>query len=459
MAIDKSMMEFLHKLKNKFSTILTRGEKVIENLATLLQRSVTDKVALEDIQSEITNNRTLKRRYGTTQAAEMVKVSHSLIYAAEQDGRLPEPIMRTDTKKATRAGYTLNDINRMRQYFGTNPTKPPKSLAAVVGILNLKGGCQKTTHCQLFSQYLAIQGYKVLVIDTDPQGSLSLMFGKRPDADVSFENTIGPYLLEADEYLQEHGFEPGASENLEYAVQSTYWSNIDIIPACLANLNIDTQMTEIMDDASLSWTYKVTRLRDGLASLRDNYDFILIDGTPSLNFSTLNVISACDMVYVPTPAAYADFSSTIAFTGLIETLVNGYIEQGEYPNIPDVRYFIAKFSKSSSSQFWSTIIRKVFNLEKGDVLDNESYHTDEIGKASTNGSSIYEVSPSEADNRQRLKKDTEMFDNLFGEMHDKIWEFHWGELPRKNFVDKVDDIKLQSDKIQKELDDMIGETA
>jgi chromosome partitioning protein len=324
--------------------------------------------------------------------------------------------------------------------FKTAPQKPDGTTAAIVGILNLKGGSQKTTTCHLFSQFLAIRGYKVLLLDTDPQGSLSFFFGKRPDDNVLYEDTIAPFFLEDDEALVEVGHPVGASRSLHYAIQKTYWNNIDIIPSCLQNLNIDLMMPRVMDQANVPFLDRIMKLRYGLVEVGKHYDFIIIDGTPSLNISTLNVVSACDVCFVPTPAAMLDFASTLQFSGLVGETIQTYSNSGAYPNIPDIRYFITKYTASSYAQFMGKIIRKVFTVERGDVLSNEAHASDEIGKANNSTYSIYEQNPAEADNRKRLKSTTDMFDKLFTEMHDSIWETCFGGASRSPFIDKLDQI-------------------
>lgn len=451
MSASEAQRKYLNSILEKITTVVTRGERIIEQIPELIKKSLKDKIDPDQIESLQVSDRVLKRRYGTTQAGQMAGVSHSLIYAAEKDGRLPQPDFRTDTKNTTRAGYTINQINHIRKVFGTAPRKPNKAEAAIIGVLNLKGGSQKTTHCHLFSQYLAIKGYRVLLLDTDPQGSLSFYFGKRPDIDVSYENTIAPYLLEDDESLVEAGLPEGSSETLHYAVQKTYWDNIDIIPSCLQNLNIDLLMPQVMDASDIPFEDRIMKLRYGLQEVSKDYDFVIVDGTPSLNLSTLNVVSACDMVFVPTPAAMADYASTLKFSGLVAETIETYQKANLCPNVPDIRYFITKYTKSSYAQFMAQIIRRVFTVERGDVLNAESYHSDEIGKASNDITSIYEVNPSEADNRKRLKKTIEMFDELFDEMHDAIWDTCFDEVERTSHTEKLDQILAEADQVEKEI--------
>lgn len=444
---------WLQGVLQKINTITDRGLNIIERIPELIKRSQESKLDPADVRAMQVDERVLKRRYGTKLTAEMANVSHSSIYTAEQDGRLPEPDYRTDTKRRKRAGYTINQISAIRKVFNTLPSRPEGTDAAIIGVLNLKGGSQKTTMCHLFSQYLAIQGYRVLVVDTDPQGSLSFYYGKRPDVDVQYENTIAPFLLEDDEALEDAGFGPNASLSLKYAIQPTYWDGVDIIPACLQNLNIDMAMPSLLQGASKeAKVAQIEKLRNGLQAVGQDYDFILLDGTPSLNITTLNVITACDMVFVPTPAAMSDYASTLQFAQLIADTIDAYDRDGFYPNIPDLRFVITKYSKSSYAQFMEQVIRKTFGVETGDVLTKQAHHSDEIGKATNRMTSIYEVNPSEADNRTRLRDTVKMFDGLFAEMTAQVISTCWGDLDRQPYRDKFDDIAAMGELVAKTME-------
>lgn len=454
MADNEQQKSYLLGMLDKIMTVVNRGDKIMTEIPSLVKKAQMSKHDQSWVDATLVDEKVQKRRYGTTQAADLANISHSLLYAAEEDGRLPQPEYRKDTAKKVRSGYTMNHINHMREVFGTAPRKPEGVNAAIIGVLNLKGGSQKTTTCHLFSQYLAIKGYRVLLLDTDPQGSLSFVYGKNPDDNVFYEHSIAPFFLEDDEALVEAGHPEGASRSLHYAIQKTYWDNIDIIPSCLQNLNIDLMMSRVMDEANVSLTDRIMKLRNGLLEVSDQYDFIIVDGTPSLNISTLNVVSACDMVFVPTPAAMLDYASTLQFTGLVAETIEMYSNNGIYPNVPDIRYFITKYTSSSYAQFMGQIIRRVFNVERGDVLKNEAHASDEIGKANNSTYSIYEQNPSESDNRKRLKLTIEMFDRLFGEMHDAIWETCFEDVLRTSHIGKIDNIMANAEEASEDLDEL-----
>jgi chromosome partitioning protein len=91
----------------------------------------------------------------------------------------------------------------------------------VVACQNFKGGVGKSTTCVNFAHYLALKGYRVLVLDTDSQATTTSMFGYVPDAEITQEDTILPYLA-------------SDQRDLTYAIRRSYFPNIDLIPACLA---------------------------------------------------------------------------------------------------------------------------------------------------------------------------------------------------------------------------------
>ena len=156
-------------LAHKIAQWLRQTIKKIR-LVRKTQKSKYDPEWLEVAQVD---ERIQKRRYGTTQAVELAGISHSLLYAAEQDGRLPEPSI-ADTVKKVRSGYheSYQSYSPGVQYGSSKP----EGASALVGILNLKGWRQ-LCHRFLSTCY---EGLSRSLLDTDPQGSLSFFFGKDP---------------------------------------------------------------------------------------------------------------------------------------------------------------------------------------------------------------------------------------------------------------------------------------
>ena len=84
-----------------------------------------------------------------------------------------------------RMGYTLDQVQAFRKHFGTLPQRADSDPAITIACQNFKGGVGKSTTCVNFAHYLALKGYRVLVVDTDSQATTTSMFGYMPDAQVT----------------------------------------------------------------------------------------------------------------------------------------------------------------------------------------------------------------------------------------------------------------------------------
>ena len=156
--------------------------------------------------------------FSISEAAGLVGRTPAAIRDAEKDGRLPEP-PRTETNR--RVGYTLAQVNDMRGVFGTRPWRKPEDPCAVIAVQNFKGGVGKSTLSVHLAQYMAIQGYRVALIDCDSQASSTTLFGYVPDLDLTEDQTLYPFLREDDK------------RSLDYALLDTHFDGLKLIPANL----------------------------------------------------------------------------------------------------------------------------------------------------------------------------------------------------------------------------------
>ncbi len=173
---------------------------------------------------EETGSKRLKVRFPIKVAAEMVGRNDVTIRRAEEAGELPMP-----EKKASghRVGYSLDQVNRMRDHFGTRPGRAETDPVTVLGVQNFKGGVGKSTIALHAAQYLGLQGYRILLIDADPQASTTALFGYNPETDIEESQTLLPAL------------ELGRDHSIRESIRRTYWDGIDLIPACLGLYNAE----------------------------------------------------------------------------------------------------------------------------------------------------------------------------------------------------------------------------
>ncbi len=151
-------------------------------------------------------------------------------------------------------------------------------------ICNQKGGVAKTTSTLHLGIGLAREGKKVLLIDADPQGSLTSSLGYvEPD---ELKTTIATIMMDI---INENEINP--EEGILH-----HQENVDLLPA-----NIELSAMEIALGNAMS---REVILKEYIEMVRDSYDYILIDCMPSLGIMTINALAASDSVVIPVLCAY-----------------------------------------------------------------------------------------------------------------------------------------------------------
>ena len=202
---------------------------------------------------------------------------------------------------------TLLEVHRLMDDLGMRPSRPAGSRAIRLGIFNFKGGSTKSSTTLHLAVYLAMQGWRTLVVDADPQGSLSAMFGANPE-DVDDRYTLGPALRSITE---QELFDKVALEPLR-----THIDGLDLIPANLDMIGADLGIAAafMRDQDHASGFYSV--VSRAFTSVEHNYDIILVDGAPAFSFAALSTMWAVDGMVVPMPPASPDFRATGSFCGM-----------------------------------------------------------------------------------------------------------------------------------------------
>ena len=237
--------------------------------------------------------------------------------------------------------FTLDEVLRLRAHFGAEgskakdylPYRPAGLPAKIVAVANFKGGVGKTSTAAHLAMSAALDGYKVLVIDLDSQGSMTSIFGGRIEDEWS---TVFPLLarhyaeqLRADNQRRvDRGEAPVAlDETLTDAlkiraadvIRPTHWPNIDLIGAQL-NLYWAEFQIPVWRMQARGWklwdALTETLAADGVL---DRYDLVFLDTPPALGYLTINGLAAADILLVPLGASFLEFNSTGRFFDMLHS--------------------------------------------------------------------------------------------------------------------------------------------
>ncbi|MHC0055467.1 AAA family ATPase [Actibacterium sp. D379-3] len=265
----------------------------------------------------------------------------------KQNPDLPQGRSETETGAKW---FTLDEVLRLRAHFGAEgskakeylPYRPAGLPAKIVAVANFKGGVGKTSTAAHLAMSAALDGYKVLVVDLDSQGSMTSLFGGRVEDEWQ---TVFPLIARhyAAHLRTENQARMGRGEppfpiddtladalkvNARDLVQSTHWPNIDLIGAQL-NLYWAEFQIPVWRMQGHGWklwdALTDTLTADGLL---DAYDIVFLDTPPALGYLTINGLAASDILLVPLGASFLEFDSTGRFFDMLHSTFRS-IEEGE----------------------------------------------------------------------------------------------------------------------------------
>jgi len=345
----------------------------LSELTLLTRRAATVIERLRERVFAPNSEKRLDIRFNVRTAAEMVGRTEKAIRDAEADGRLPEP--DKDAETGRRTGYTLAQVNKMREVFGTLPHRGADDPPLVLAVQNFKGGVGKSTIVSHLAQFFALKGYRVCVIDCDSQASSTAIFGMNPDVDVDEEeDTLYPFLRH------------GGPKSLHYALRATYWPGIALIPA---NLGLYDAEYEFAARMAREPTFILDRLRDGIASISDQFDVVLLDPPPALGMISLSVLRAANALLIPAPPSNIDFASTAHFLKMMEATLTELSKFGGERSYSFVKILASKMNDQKSAHL--AIKRMMDAVFPQDMLQSVLKDSAEIDNATANLSTVYEL--------------------------------------------------------------------
>jgi chromosome partitioning protein len=310
-------------------------------------------------------------RFSISTAADLVGRTSAAIREAEKEGRLPS---NERTNSGRRIGYTLQQVNEMRAAFGTKPWRDPEDPVAVIAVQNFKGGVGKSTISVHLAQHLATKGYRVCLIDCDSQASTTSLFGYVPDLDLEESDTLYPFFREEE------------MSSLAYAVKSTHWDGLFLIPS---NLRLYAAEYELAARVSRGQPLLLDRLAQGIASISDSFDVIVLDPPPALGTISLSVMRAANALMIPTPPTVMDFASTTSFLAMLYETISTLNENGLPVALNWIKMVASRADEQKSMQ--REILGLMRNLYGDSMLRSVLRDSAEIDNATARLMSVYEL--------------------------------------------------------------------
>lgn len=293
--------------------------------------------------------------------------------------------------------WTLSRINELRAKAGSLYSRPEGSEPMIVPFSKQKGGVGNTTLVCHAAHYLAMQGLRVLVMDSDPQASAtSIIGGLVPDAHLEEEDLPIHALLEDISSFPE-------------CIRKTYFHNVHLVPSNSALQDLDMKLASQSQSDDDFHIAPYARVRAALDLVKDEYDVILIDCPPALGMLTLNALMAGNGLINPMRASLLDVASYIMFTGSLQLF---YQELAEQP----LKYHrIVLTAHKANSLGYSQQERRVRAVYGDSVLTSRVMDSEEISNAATKLCTVYGLEKAFS-GRETHKRALETLDACFDEI-------------------------------------------
>lgn len=363
------------------------------------------------------------------------------------------PDLPQGTGEGNSKWFTLDDVLRLRDHFASEgaagreyrPWRPAGLPAKTIAVANFKGGVGKTSTAAHLAMSAALDGYKVLVVDLDSQGSMtSIMGGKVADEwSTAFPLVAKDYAqaLQRENHVRQAAghaalpFDETLTEALNVTagdiIQKTHWPNVDLLGAQL-NLYWAEFQVPVWRMNLRGWPLW-DALGNALTSenIVNDYDIIILDTPPALGYLTINALAAADILLVPLGASFLEFDSTGRFFDMLYSTFAS-VEEGENAarrreGLPEMRFewdavraLITRFDAAQQTDL-ANVIQAYF----GDFMTTfRQDMTAMVGQAGEQVNGIYEADYREF-NRDTYVRGRETFDRTWAEVKELVVGSWW----------------------------------
>jgi chromosome partitioning protein len=311
---------------------------------------------------------------------------------------IAEPYLRqlsmesaTGTPNANgRRTYTVEDIDIIRKRLSSqtsarrkySPRRKAGEKLQVISVMNFKGGSGKTTTTAHLSEFLALNGYRTLAIDLDPQASLSALFGLQPALDVGVNETLYGAIRYNDE-----------KRPMSEIVRATYIPDLHLIPANLELMEFEHDTPSALTKVSQGKTLFFDRIGVALGEIEPHYDIVVVDCPPQLGYLSLSALTAATSILVTIHPQMLDVMSMNQFLAMTADLLDVLADAGSSSDFDWLNFLITRFEPTDGPQNqMAGFLRAIFGRH---VLNQSVLKSTAISDAGLTNQTIYEVERSQ----------------------------------------------------------------
>ena len=328
--------------------------------------------------------------------------------------------------------FSLEDLNAIRARMGSSnkfyfvKASNKKRKTIIINIAMFKGGVGKTTTSLYLSQYLAMMGMKVLIVDTDPQSSISNYFGYIPLYDV--ENVE----LDTIKGLFTRPISEKPWNDLRF--QKTNWPTIDLVLSHPDLNGLESQyVNQISDDPKEKSYYYWDAIKEAKkAGAFDAYDVVVVDTPPAINDTTISFAFASDILLItnqPTPVS--EWTQSDLHFYISDSIRKAISINGSTPMYRWVRMLPSIVEPNLTETVKADLDRlgRIYSGENRTLLfEHPIYRRIPIADSSNAFSTLYETETSEM--TQSIRDAKKMLNTAFEQIHiliEKEWTIQESE--------------------------------
>lgn len=356
------------------------------------------------------------KTFTSGEAAQLLGVSDGYLRQLSIDGKGPSP----DVSATGRRSYTLEQINELRHYIAV--VKPKDAVSHLpwrrrgeklqtIAVANFKGGSAKTTTTVYLAQYLALQGYRVLAIDLDPQASLSSMLGVQPEFDLQEGDT----LYGAIRYDNKR-------RPLKEIVRKTYFAGLDLVPGNLELMEFEHETpTALVERKTSNDGIFFKRVGNAIAEVEADYDVVVIDCPPQLGYLTLGAVCAATSLLITVHPQMVDVASMSQFLLMTSDLLSVVRKAGGDLAHDFIRYVVTRHEPHDGPQ--AQIVGLLRSLFGDEVLAATVLKSTAIADAGLTKQTLYEIERGQV-RRSTYDRVIESLDAVNGEILEsmkRVW--------------------------------------